>query len=558
MSRHGVRFGLPFALAGGAMLLIVLTLSLSGVRAADASRPEVDIHAASASALPFTITLAPLVTSGLNEPVHLTHAGDGSGRLFVVEKAGYIRVITNGILLGTPYLDIHTLVQSSGGEQGLLSVAFEPDFETNGTFYVNYTGLSGPVGDTVIARYVVADPSANVASVVSFTNILTIPQPEANHNGGQLQFGPNDNYLYIGMGDGGSGGDPHGTIGNGQDLSALLGKLLRINVRGVPTYTVPPTNPFTQMPGARPEVWAYGLRNPWRFSFDRATGDLYLGDVGQNCFEEIDYQPASSSGGENYGWRVMEGLHAFDRFNPSNCNQPLISPVTLTLPITEYVQPVGNAVIGGYVYRGSVYPHMQGVYFYGDAGSGRIWALKQVSPGHWEGEQKLDTSLYISSFGEDEAGELYVVSLYNGVYKVASGNPIIPPDLAGSTKQASVGSVQTGEVVTYSIVLTNLGGPVTGTLRVTDTLPGGLEYIPGSFQATSGITDISLPVLTWQSAPSPTFPITLTCAVTVSAASTLAISNVVLIDLGVGLPVERSATIVVNPYKVYLPMVLRP
>jgi glucose/arabinose dehydrogenase len=168
--------------------------------------------------------------------------------------------------------------------------------------------LSG-IGDTVIARYVVSNPSADIADVVAASNPLTIPQPEVNHNGGQLQFGPQDGYLYIGMGDGGGGGDQHGTIGNAQDRSKLLGKLLRINVRGVPTYTIPATNPFTQTSGARREVWAYGLRNPWRFSFDRVTGDLYIGDVGQACFEEIDYQPAASHGGENYGWRLMEGFH---------------------------------------------------------------------------------------------------------------------------------------------------------------------------------------------------------------------------------------------------------
>ncbi|CAG0997334.1 partial Aldose sugar dehydrogenase YliI, partial [Gammaproteobacteria bacterium] len=231
----------------------------------------------------FTIGLE-LVSGGLSAPVHVTHAGDGSGRLFVVEQAGKVRVIKNGALLPTPYLTITTQVACCG-EQGLLSIAFDPDFQTTRAFYLNYTNLAG---NTVIERYTVADATADVANVVNSQSVLTINQPEGNHNGGQVQFGPNDDYLYIGMGDGGGGGDQHGTIGNGQDPAQLLGKMLRINVRGVPTYTIPPTNPFTQTAGYRPEIWALGLRNPWRFSFDRVNGDLFIGDVGQNCWEEID------------------------------------------------------------------------------------------------------------------------------------------------------------------------------------------------------------------------------------------------------------------------------
>jgi uncharacterized repeat protein (TIGR01451 family) len=299
------------------------------------------------------------------------------------------------------------------------------------------------------------------------------------------------------------------------------------------------------------------LRNPWRFSFDRASGDLYMGDVGQDCFEEIDYQPASSHGGENFGWRLMEGFHRFDPSNPSNCAQPIIAPVTLTLPITEYIHPIGNAVTGGYVYRGNLYPQMHGVYFYGDSGSGRIWAIQQIAPGNWSGEQKLDTSLSISSFGEDESGELYVVDLNGGVYRIASSSPVIPPDFSGTTKRAVTLSARVGDVVTYTIVLANSGGPVTSTVRVTDTIPSGLDYAPGSFKATGGITSVILPTLTWQSEPSTTFPITLTYAVTVSSVSTLTIQNVATIYPGVGAPFERSAAIIVNPYQVYLPLVTR-
>lgn len=556
MLRRLFRFSLSLALTGALLWLVVSALASPGPGSVHHLEPDADKQAVDAT-LSFTITLVPVVTTDLAQPVHLTHAGDGSGRLFIVERAGRIRILKNRTLLSNPYLDISSLVQSGFGEQGLLSVAFDPDFVSNGTFYVDYTSLSG-IGDTVIARYVVSSPSADVADLVTVTNILTITQPEVNHNGGQLQFGPQDGYLYVGMGDGGGGGDQHGTIGNAQDLSKLLGKLLRINVRGVPTYTVPPTNPFTQTAGARPEVWAYGLRNPWRFSFDRATGDLYIGDVGQDCFEEIDSRPASSQGGENYGWRLMEGFHQFDLNNMTNCNQPLIAPPGLTLPITDYVHPIGEAVIGGYVYRGNQFPQMQGAYFYGDDVSGRIWALQQVSPGHWTGSQIADTSLAISSFGEDESGELYVVDLNGGVYRIVSSQPVIPPDLSGSTKQALTVSAQTGDVVTYSIVLKNSGGPVTSSIRLTDTIPSGLEYKPGSVTATGGIVNSSqLPTITWQSSLPVSFPITLTYAVTVSSASTLTIRNVVVIDAVISPPFERSAAILVNPHRVYLPLVLQ-
>ena len=418
MFRRLFRLGLSLALTS-AMLWIVLS-ALASPSLGPVHRPRLDANGQAADAtLSFTITLVPVVTTDLAQPVHLTHAGDGSGRLFIVERAGRIRILKNGTLLSSPYLDISSIVQAGSGEQGLLSVAFDPDYASNGTFYVDYTGLSG-IGDTVIARYVVGNPSADAAGPVTVTNLLTITQPQVNHNGGQLQFGPKDGYLYIGTGDGGGAGDQHGTIGNAQDLSKLLGKLLRINVEGVPTYTIPPTNPFTQTSGARHEVWAFGLRNPWRFSFDRVTGDLYIGDVGQDCFEEIDYQPASSHGGENYGWRLMEGFHQFDPNNMSNCSQPLISPPGLTLPITDYIHPVGEAVVGGYAYRGNQFLLMHGVYFYGDEVTGKLWASWQATPGHWTSSLMASTSLAISSFGEDESGELYVVDLNGGVYKIVS------------------------------------------------------------------------------------------------------------------------------------------
>jgi glucose/arabinose dehydrogenase len=371
-----------------------------------------------AASSPFAIALQPLLTSGLTRPVYVTHAGDGSGRLFVVELDGRIRVVRHGQLLSAPYLDITSQVKCCQ-EQGLFSAAFDPDYETSGTFYVNYTDKAG---DTVVARYVVADPAADVAVPITVTTILWVDQPYFNHNGGQLQFGPTDHYLYVGMGDGGGPGDPDN---RGQSLDTLLGKLLRIDVRGTLTYTVPASNPFTHTPGARPEIWAYGLRNPWRFSFDRANGDLYIADVGVTCHEEINYAPVGTPGGRNYGWRLMEGFHAFNRAEASVCNQPKIAWAGLTLPIAEYSHAWGLAVVGGYVYRGRGYPAMEGVYFYGDFGSGRIWALRQIRPGQWASDEMLDTSFVITSFGEDEAGELYVLDFSGGgLYRLVSNGSV--------------------------------------------------------------------------------------------------------------------------------------
>jgi glucose/arabinose dehydrogenase len=350
-------------------------------------------------------------------PVYLTHAGDGSGRLFVVELEGRIRIVKAGALLPTPYLDISRLVTCCQ-EQGLFSIAFDPEFASNGTVYLNYTDKQW---DTVVARYVLSDPSSDVAEVIRVSPVLTIEQPYFNHNGGQLQFGRRDDYLYIGTGDGGGIGDPEN---RGQSLDTLLGKLLRIDVRGVPTYTIPATNPFTRTVGARPEIWDYGLRNPWRFSFDRATGDLYIGDVGAVCYEEIDFEPAGSGGGRNYGWRRMEGLHAFNRDELDVCIQPKISPAGLTLPIVDYAHELGFAVTGGYVYRGKAQPWLNGVYFYADFGSGRLWSLRQAAPGVWSRAELLDTPHAISSFGEDEDGELYVLSFGDGqVFRLEPGAP---------------------------------------------------------------------------------------------------------------------------------------
>ena len=345
---------------------------------------------------------------GFTQPLFVTHAGDGSGRLFLVEQRGQVRVIEDGEVREEPFLDVSDLI-SCCGERGLLGLAFHPGFEENGLFYVNYTNTSG---NTVVAEYRASDDLTE-ADPDSSTTLLTVPQPYGNHNGGHLAFGP-DGYLYVGLGDGGSGGDPEE---NGQDLSTLLGALLRIDVDGgadSEPYGVPESNPFVNTEGARPEIWAYGLRNPWRFSFDRETGDLWIGDVGQNAWEEIDFQPVSSAGGENYGWDVMEGAHCFEP--DTGCDE-----TGLVLPVLEYPHSQGSSVTGGYRYRGAALPDLVGTYFFGDFTSGRIWGATEGEEG-WSSSELLDTDFRISTFGEDEAGELYVVDYSGGtVYRLTPG-----------------------------------------------------------------------------------------------------------------------------------------
>ncbi len=340
-----------------------------------------------------------LVVEGFNRPLLLTNAGDGSNRMFVVEQDGQIEVIENGAQLAEPFLDIVANVGSNGNEQGLLGVAFHPEYENNGFFYVNYTD---PAGNTVISRFTA---SGNVADPASELVMLQILQPYENHNGGHLAFGP-DGYLYIGTGDGGSGGDP---LNNGQSLETLLGKLLRIDVNAAEPYAIPVDNPYGRG-GGLGEIWAYGLRNPWRFSFDRATGDLYVADVGQGEWEEISFLPGGIAGGANFGWNFMEGTHPYEGDPPSE--QMFIAPVA------EYDHSHGCSVTGGYVYRGEQLPAWQGVYVYGDFCSGEMWGLVQHSDGSWENLAIYDTSFFITSFGEDEAGELYVLDRSGGVYRL--------------------------------------------------------------------------------------------------------------------------------------------
>lgn len=325
------------------------------------------------------------VFSGLQSPIGIANAGDGSGRLFIIEQAGVIRMVENGQLSNQPFLNIKDRVGANGSERGLLGLAFHPKYKENGYFYVNYTSKDG---NSVISRF---QASGNTADPASEKKLLGVAQPYPNHNGGSVAFGP-DGYLYLGFGDGGSGGDP---LGNGQSTHTLLGKILRIDVDKGDPYANPADNPFVGG-GGEPEIWAYGLRNPWRFSFDSATGDLYIADVGQNQWEEIDFLAARSPGAANFGWNMMEGSHAYS----GSDSEAYIAPVA------EYSHNDGCSVTGGYVYRGVALPEWQGVYFYGDYCSGTIWGLYQGANG-WIADELFKTSANVSSFGVDENGEIY-------------------------------------------------------------------------------------------------------------------------------------------------------
>ncbi|MFY9268134.1 MAG: PQQ-dependent sugar dehydrogenase [Candidatus Manganitrophaceae bacterium] len=365
------------------------------------------------SSLEPSIQLQPIV-SGLNQPLGLSAAGDGSGRLFIVEQPGTIRIWEKGALLEKPFLDIQDRV-TAGGEKGLLGLAFHPAFSENRRFFVNYTSSEGGL-HTVISEFK-AGPLPNEADKGSERILLTIPQPFSNHNGGDIHFGP-DRFLYIGMGDGGSANDPQG---NGQNLSSLLGKMLRIDIdkkEGGKEYGIPSDNPFggeikgdharVGKEGAAPEIWAFGLRNPWRFSFDPVGGLLYAGDVGQNAREEIDLIRR----GGNYGWNVMEGTICTPAVNPV-CDKSRFDP-----PIVDYPRSEGTTVIGGYVYRGKVIPALAGAYLYADFGNGRVWMFRYDGKSVSDRRLLLETGKNLSSFGADEAGELYLIDYGGNVLKI--------------------------------------------------------------------------------------------------------------------------------------------
>lgn len=456
------------------------------------------------------------VISGLTLPLQVTNAGDGSGRLFIVQQGrvvnsviqdASIRIFKNGALLPTPFLDVSNLI-STGSERGLLALAFHPNYESNGTFYILYTNTSG---NPTLARYHVSAGNADVADAGSGSVLLSIPHPGyANHNGGMLAFGP-DGYLYWSTGDGGGGGDPNE---NAQDLSELLGKLLRLDVDAAAPY-IPAGNPFVESPvddpNTRAEIWAYGLRNPWRTAFDRLTGDLYIADVGQNLWEEVNFQPAGDPGGENYGWDMYE---ANSQYNPPF--EGPYDPTGKVFPVAEYAhgagESIGCSISGGYVYRGPSFPLLDGYYFYGDYCSGKLWSLiYDASLPGWDDTEIADTSLNITSFGENESGNVYVVDRNGNVLVLGYQDPASfsqaepqPADEATVCRRPTIGvdlllsaatRTAAGDIDISKVRLKLDGTDVTGlaTVRQSETFPAArasIRYVPPTNLATGrhGVT----------------------------------------------------------------------
>jgi glucose/arabinose dehydrogenase len=381
------------------------------------------------------------VAFGLTQPLQVTHAPGDFQKLYVVERGGRVKIVENGTVRPTAFLDISTLVNTSWLEWGLLGMCFDPDYATNGYIYVNYSSGSG--GDSNIARFTRSAGDPNRIDPASRQTILFLAQPNQNHRGGWLGFGP-DGYMYFSLGDGGGQNDPNG---RGQNRSVLQGKINRIDVHGPDAYpadanknyAIPPSNPFYLEIGSAREIWAYGLRNPWRCSFDRETHDLWIGDVGQNAWEEIDFQPAASTGGQNYGWRCMEGTHCTN-MTGCTCNAP-----SLTRPIHEYSHTIGQSITAGYVYRGCAIPDLAGTFFFADYQTGRIFSLRyngsavtdlmertaQLDP---PGTQSITS---VASFGEDAYGEIYICD-YNGgeLFKIIPASFVGPDCNANGVRDA--------------------------------------------------------------------------------------------------------------------------
>jgi len=351
-----------------------------------------------------------MFAEGVTSPVGLMAPADGTSRIFVIEQSGRIRIIKNGSLLPTPFLTVTDKLDGLNiaySEKGLLGMAFHPQYKSNGRFFIYYSAPydeSGYDHKSILSEYKVSASNPDAADVKE-TVIMEIPQPESNHNGGCLEFGP-DGYLYIGLGDGGGAGDRHGSAGNGQDLTTVLGKILRIDVDAERPYKIPPGNPYASSTGnERKEIFAFGLRNPWRFSFDQVSGKLFCADVGQNKWEEVNIIEK----GKNYGWRLMEGNHCYEP--ATGCESK-----GLALPINEYDHKTGISICGGYVYRGKSFPSLHGIYFFGDW-SGKLFYLKQGADKKWargevivEGRKTNDTGVKINSMGVDENGEIYLVT----------------------------------------------------------------------------------------------------------------------------------------------------
>ena len=478
--------------------LILAALWVTAVSAAPAST-------VSAASIPSALAFTP-VASGLSLPVFVTNAGDGSNRLFIVQQGGQIRIFKNGSLLPTPFLNIVGSVSNFTGvnvEQGLLCLVFDPNYSTNGTFYITYTTTNPDptfIYTTTLARYHVSTGNPDVADVASGVVLLSIPKKYTNHNGGMLAFGP-DGYLYMSMGDGGSGGDPDN---NAQNLHTMLGKLLRLDVESTPPvgkmYVIPPTNPFfaSSDPNVKQEIWAYGLRNPWRFSFDRLTGDLYIGDVGQATEEEVDFQASASAGGQDYGWHILEGNLCY---SPSvGC----VAPSGYVPPVATYDHGVnasfGCAITGGYVYRGGASPSLQGVYLYGDYCSGKVLGLVKNASSIWTSSLIVSTGFTISSFGQDEQGELYLADYGGGTIYRISAPWIGGVSLTSDRNVVAVGRPQIGsQVMAYDGFATGnttfyvpmlfrnaFGGTYNAALYVQNVDPVNTANITLSYYDTSG------------------------------------------------------------------------
>ena len=384
------------------------------------------------------------VVSGLVRPTSIANAGDGSGRLFVTQQAGLIRVIDQGVLIEEPFLDLSQTV-SCCGERGLLSVAFHPEFGTNGRFFVSYTDAAE---DSTVSEFLVSAEDPNRADPDSETLVIRVDQPSDEHNAGQLQF-DGDGYLYVSFGDGGHG---HESEGAPQSLLSMLGKILRLDIDSARPYAIPPDNPFAELDHALGEIWVMGLRNPWRFSFDRETGDLFIGDVGQRTIEEIDYQPGGSPGGENYGWDFKEGSlcagpggsahapegvgHEDEHDEPHGEGACSPHDDEFTEPILEYSHEIGCSVTGGYRYRGAALPALNGAYLYGDYCSGKIFAAVQEEGTHWSLVDQRESGFLITTFGEDEEGEVYVADLRGHLFRIAP--PTEPPSISSYYPDSAV------------------------------------------------------------------------------------------------------------------------